>query len=53
LSLEKFKNARNKYFHTLLKQDPKKLENQLGYEYSNFEEITWGMVEKLEKLYKK
>lgn len=51
--LEKFKSARNKYFHTLLKQDPKKLENQLGDEYGNFEEITWGMVKKLEKLYKK
>ena len=24
-----------------------------GSEYSNFEEITWGMVKKLEKLYKK
>lgn len=52
-SLEKFKNARNKYFHTLLKQEPKKLEKQLGNEYTNFEEITWKMVEKLEKLYKK
>ena len=51
--LEKFKNARNKYFHTLLKQDPKKLENQLGNEYDNFEKITWEMVKKLEKLYKK
>lgn len=52
-SLEKFKNARNKYFHTLLKQDPEKLENQLGNEYNNFEKITWDMFEKLEKLYKK
>jgi predicted MPP superfamily phosphohydrolase len=52
-NLEKFKNARNKYFHTLLKHDPKKLENQLGDEYGNFEEIIWGMVKKLEKLYKK
>jgi len=52
-SLEKFKDARNKYFHTLLKQEPQKLEKQLGGEYSNFEEITWSMVEKLEKLYKK
>lgn len=52
-SLERFKDARNKYFHTLLKQNPKKLESQLGDEYGNFEEITWGMVKKLEKLYKK
>lgn len=52
-SLEKFKDARNKYFHTLLKQDPKQLEGQLGNEYGNFEEITWSMVKKLEKLYKK
>lgn len=52
-SLEKFKNARNKYFHTLLKQDPEKLENKLGKEYNNFEKITWDMLEKLEKLYKK
>lgn len=52
-SLGKFKNARNKYFHTLLEQNPKDLENQLGDEYSNFEEIAWNMVKKLEKLYKK
>lgn len=51
--LEKFKSARNKYFHTLLKQDPIKLENQLGGEYGNFEKITWRMVKKLEKLLKK
>ena len=51
--LEKFKNARNTYFHTLLKQEPAKLENKLGIEYDNFEEITWKMVEKLEKLLKK
>lgn len=51
--LERFKNARNTYFHTLLDQDPEKLESLLGDEYSNFEEITWHMVEKLEKLYKK
>lgn len=51
--LEKFKNARNTYFHTLLKQDPEKLESELGKEYNNFKEITWSMVKKLEKLYKK
>ena len=52
-TLEKFKNVRNQYFHSLLKQDPEKLEKQLGNEYSNFEEITWNMVKKLERLYKK
>lgn len=51
--LEKFKNARNTYFHTLLKQNPEKLESELGKEYNNFKEITWSMVKKLEKLYKK
>jgi len=53
IALDNFRKTRNKYFHGLLKQDPKKLENQLGNEYSNFEEITWSMVRKLEKLYKK
>ncbi|HED37807.1 MAG TPA: hypothetical protein ENI76_06135 [Ignavibacteria bacterium] len=51
--LDNFRKARNNYFHNLLKQDPKKLENKLGKEYDNFEEITWGMVKKLEKLYNK
>jgi hypothetical protein len=49
--LEQFKGARNKYFHGLLKEDPGKLEKQLGDEYSNFEEITWKMIERLEEIY--
>ncbi len=50
IALDNFRKTRNKYFHGLLKQDPKKLENQLGDEYNNFEKITWNMVKKLEKL---
>ena len=53
IALDNFRKTRNKYFHGLLKQDPKKLESHLGEEYDNFEKITWDMVKKLEKLYKK
>lgn len=48
--LEKFKSARNKYFHTLLSQNINTFKIELGENYNNFEEITWIMIEKLEKL---
>jgi hypothetical protein len=50
-ALDDFRKTRNKYFHGLLKEDPGKLEKQLGDEYSNFEEITWKMIERLEEIY--
>ncbi|MDD4122746.1 MAG: hypothetical protein PHO23_00475 [Candidatus Pacebacteria bacterium] len=46
--LEEFKHDRNKYFHSILKNNSKIREKELGEKYSLYKTITWKMIEKLE-----